>query len=261
MTLRQLSFHAAHAALRSFGVKPLQTVFIMGHMRSGSTLLLHILLTNPELIGCGERNTPYRSAADLDKLEIAARIAQFAPFRRVRYAVDQINHNQFTPNLELLEDKRVRCIFLIREPKETIQSILNLTRDFYEQWTIHQAVEYYSRRLETLAECASRLNERNETLAVTYNDLVAATLPALRRLELFLGLEVHLREEYTIQRFTMKRGDPSGKIGVGRIVRERRLPPVDVPEGELDQAFRAYQNCMRVFNLEPPRPGPSHFSR
>jgi len=38
-------------------------------MRCDSTLLLHRLLTSPEIIGCGERNAVYRAAEDFDKLE------------------------------------------------------------------------------------------------------------------------------------------------------------------------------------------------
>jgi len=90
----------ARAAVHSFEARPPAAVFIMGHMRCGSTLLLHILLTNREMIGCGERNAAYCSHRDLDKLEIFARAAQRAPFRRFGYVVDQINHDQFTPNLE-----------------------------------------------------------------------------------------------------------------------------------------------------------------
>src|SRR5881397_3756704 len=157
MTMKHLSFVIVRAAIRWLGVPPLPAVFIMGHMRSGSTLLLHILLTNPELIGCGERNALYRSSEDLDKLEIAARISQRAPFRRVRYAVDQINHDRLTPSLELLRDERVRCIFLMREPIATIQSIVNLTRTFYDPWTAQRAVDYYSERLQTLAHYAANL--------------------------------------------------------------------------------------------------------
>src|SRR5262245_57001546 len=80
VTIRRLSFLLARATLHSIGVKPASTILILGHMRSGSTLLLHILLTNPEVIGCGERNAVYRSPEDFDKLEIASRFAQRAPF-------------------------------------------------------------------------------------------------------------------------------------------------------------------------------------
>ncbi|HYR83028.1 MAG TPA: sulfotransferase [Terriglobia bacterium] len=249
--IRQVSFFLARRALRSLGAAPLPAVFVMGHMRSGSTLLLHILLTHPEIIGCGERNTPYRSSIDLDKLEIASRIAQRAPFRRVRYAIDQINHDKFTPNPDLLGDERLHCIFLIREPKATIQSIVNLSRSYYEPWTVQRAVDYYSQRLRTLAEYATRLGRRNEALALTYNDLVADTSSVLRRMESFLGLSGTLREEYTMQRFTGKRGDPSENIHVGRIVRHSSRPAVQIPDRELSRALHVYDECARALNLDP----------
>jgi hypothetical protein len=216
-------------------------------MRSGSTLLLHILLTTPEVIGCGERNAAYRSPEDFDKLEIAARMAQRAPFRKVRYVVDQINHDRFTPVAELLRKERVRCIFLIRDPKETIQSIIELTAKFYEPWTIQQAVDYYVRRLESLAGCAALLQNRYE--ALTYNDLVNTTSPVLRRLESFLCLEEKLREDYAIHKFTGKRGDPSDAIQLGRISRNSRPHSIQIPDSEMERALEAYQACARGIGL------------
>src|SRR5215470_14567177 len=108
--IRHLGFRVVRQTLRSLGVRPPRIVFIMGHMPSGTTLLLHLLISNPELIACGERNTAYRSADDLDKLEIAARQSQRSMFRQVSYVVDQINHDEFTPNPDLFKSERIRCI-------------------------------------------------------------------------------------------------------------------------------------------------------
>jgi hypothetical protein len=218
----------------------------MGHMRSGSTLLLHILLTNPRIISCGERNAPYRSSEDLDKLEIFARVAQRAPFRRVRYVVDQVNHNHITPNLELLRSKRVRCIFLIRDPASTIRSILELTENFYKPWTTQRAVDYYCGRMETLAEYAA-LGIRIE--ALTYNDLLFDTPSTLRRLESFLNLDRQLQEDYTIQRFTGKRGDPSRKIFSGRIVHNPGPPRSSVQNQDLERARAQLSYARRALRL------------
>ena len=218
----------------------------MGHMRCGSTLLMHILLTNPRVIGCGERNAPYRSTGDLNRLEIAARIMQRAPFRRVRYVIDQINHDRFTPNLELLRDERLRFIFLIRNPGDTIRSIVNLTN-----WTTQQAVGYYSRRLETIADYASSMVSPSATLALTYDDLLANTPAVLWRLQSFLGLDEQVSENYTIQRFTGVRGDPSSNIRAGRILRDRVAPHIEIPDWELDHARRAYEGCVQVLKLDP----------
>ena len=174
MTSRHLLFLLARR-LYALG-PPLPAVLIMGHMRSGSTLLLHILLTNPRLIGCGERNAAYSSHLDLDKLAVAARLAQRAPFRRVQYAVDQINHDKFTPSGDFLKDERVLLIFLVRNPAPTIHSILELTRTFYGgAWTVEKTVDYYCRRLRTLTEHATCLEDKQKVMALTYDELERAT--------------------------------------------------------------------------------------
>lgn len=250
MTSRHLLFLLARG-LYSLG-PPLPAVLIMGHMRSGSTLLLHILLTNPRLIGCGERNAAYSSHLDLDNLEIEARIAQRAPFRRVRYAVDQINHDQFTPSCDFLKDERVLVIFLIRDPPSTIHSILELTRTFYGgAWTVESTVDYYCRRLRTLTERAAGIEGKQKAMALSYDALVDDTPTVLRGLETFLGLDARLREQYAIQRFTGKRGDPSEKIHAGHIVRRRVEPRNQIPPHELERAtkaYLAYQNAIDSFS-------------
>ena len=249
MTSRHLLFLLAR---RLYALRPpLPAVLIMGHMRSGSTLLLHILLTNPRLIGCGERNAAYSSHLDLDKLEIAARIAQRAPFRRVRYAVDQINHDQFTPSHDFLKDERVLLIFMIRDPPSTIHSILELTRTFYGgAWTVAETIDYYCRRLRTLTEYAVDLEGKQKAMALNYEALVDDTPTVLQGLQTFLGLDAKLREQYEIQRFTGKRGDPSEKIRAGRIVRRRLEPRTQIPPDGLERAtnaYRAYQMAIDPF--------------
>jgi hypothetical protein len=76
---------------------PSEYVFVLGHMRPGSSLLHHILVSHPDLLGCGERNVAYDSADDLHRLQLAARRHRRAYWRRYRYLVDQINHDRFVP--------------------------------------------------------------------------------------------------------------------------------------------------------------------
>ncbi len=42
-------------------------LFVCGHMRSGSSLLLHILNTNPEVLGFGEMHIKYHSEKDFGR--------------------------------------------------------------------------------------------------------------------------------------------------------------------------------------------------
>jgi hypothetical protein len=229
-------------------VDPANAVLIMGHMRCGSTLLMHLLLTRPDLIGCGERNAPYRRKVDLDKLEIASRRHQHAILRRVRYAVDQVNHDHLTPDAGLLASDRVRCVFLVREPASSIRSLLELTRRYYEPWTESRAERYYTLRLESLARLAGVLG-RNRLVGMTYEKLVTDTGPALRRLEAYLGLESPLQESYPLQAFTGRRGDPMAKIRTGVIQRDRFDSAPGNPGPEFPQASTAFRACLEALGI------------
>lgn len=216
-------------------------------MRSGSTLLLHLLLTSPELISAGERNAVYRTATDLDGLEVSSRWSHRAPFRRVRYTVDQVNHDRFIPVPDLLSHPRVRPLFLIREPLPTIRSILELTRTYYDPWSAERAVGYYAGRLRTLAAYAASIRSQS-ALAVTHEALVRDTSRTLGRIESFLGLDQQLRAEYTVQRFTGIRGDPSPAIRSGKIQTETVELETSLPNDLLNEAMAAYRDCMSALD-------------
>jgi hypothetical protein len=241
-------FYALRAALRTSGVvKPVPAILILGHMRCGSSLLLHLLLTHPGIIGCGERNSAYRSARDLDRLEIEARLRHSALFRHFRYSVDQVNHDKFTPNEELLHSPRVRLIFLVREPVASISSIVQLTKKHYGEWSATKAVDYYIHRLNTLARLANATVPAGEALSLTYEELIADTPGAFERLQSFLNLPPGFSEQYRVQDFTGTRGDPSHKIRSGRIVRNHPAPQTEMPANEKDRAlaaYRAYQQSL-----------------
>lgn len=223
-------------------------MLIMGHMRCGSTLLMHLLLTHPDLIGCGERNAAYRRKVDLDKLELASRRYQHAVLRRVRYAVDQVNHDHLTPDPGLLADERVRCVFLVREPESSIRSILDLTRRFYEPWSESRAETYYTLRLQSLARLAGVIG-RDRLLAMTYEELVADTGPALRRLEAYLGLESPLQERYSLQKFTGLRGDPTARIRTGGIQRDWSDSAPGKPGEPFEFASPAFRACSEALGI------------
>jgi hypothetical protein len=221
-------------------------------MRCGSSLLLHLLLTHPGIIGCGERNSAYRSARDLDRLEIEARLRHSALFRHFRYAADQINHDKFTPNEELLHSPRIRLIFLVREPVASISSIVQLTKKHYEEWSVAKAAEYYVQRLNTLARLARLTILNGEALSLTYEDLIADTPGVFERLQSFLNLPPRFSEQYRVQNFTGTRGDPSDNILAGRIVRNKPAPQMAIPPNEMDRiraAYRGYEQSLTNLDL------------
>jgi hypothetical protein len=240
--LRQVGFRVVRQGLRSIGIRPPQIVFIMGHMRSGSTLLTHILISNAELIGCGERNVPYRLEDDLDKLEIAARRSQRSLFRGVSYVVDQINHDEFTPDTDLFKSERIRCIFLIREPEEAIQSLLRLTQPSSDPWSVERAIDYYVARLNSLSVFRERVGGR--AIALTYSELVDHATETLKRLSSFLSMTSPLEPEYLIQTFTGRRGDTSERISSGRIARGTFEGTFPISECQRERINEAYFSCL-----------------
>ena len=219
--------------------KARRIVFILSHMRSGSTLLMHLLASHPEILGAGERNLRYETAADLRKLEVVAFTLGRQFVRDYDYVVDQINHSRFVPRPELLDEPRLLKIFLVREPAPTIASIVEVLGAIYGT-TLNEAVDYYLERLPALAECARRVADRSSCLLLAYEDLVSSPTAVLGRIESFLGLQSPLEQTYRTFAFTGKRGDPSRWIHSGRVRTD--LPPrgVDLDPSTVDLLSEAY---------------------
>jgi hypothetical protein len=212
-------------------------VFVLAHMRSGSTLLTHILLGNQNIAGIGERDAIYASASDLYLLGARAYWAHGWPIKRYRFVADQINHARYIPDERLLAHPRLWCIVLVREPEPSISSMVHLFGERWG-WTVEKAVDYYRSRLATLHRYTDIEGAR--MLVVTYEQLIDAPTPALRRIERFLELRSSLRTSYPAHRYTGITGDPSGAVVAGVITRPRPLPPVSIPERSLEELGKLY---------------------
>jgi hypothetical protein len=235
---------AAEAGLQAVGVPRPSALLVLGHMRSGSTLLLHLLMTNPEVWALGERGAVYSSRADLARLAIASRIARRSPFRRLRYVADQVNHNQLTPNSRLLQDPRIKILFLLRQPQRTIASIVELYRAHYRQtWSPSQAVDYYVERLAALTELGESLASPIRAALISYETLTDLPQETLEALRLFLGLKEGFTQTYTIHPFTGKHGDPGPNIAAGKIIHKAPTTGVHLDVSELQRATTAYDRC------------------
>ena len=238
---------AAEAGLQAVGVPSPSALLLLGHMRSGSTLLLHLLMTNPDVSALGERGVVYASRADLARLAIAWRMARRSPFQRLRYVADQVNHNHLTPNSRLLRDPRVRILFLLRRPELTIASILELYRTHYRQaWSPSQAVDYYVERLGALTELGESLANPICAALIPYEALTDLPQDTLEALRVFLGLKRGFTQTYSTHSFTGKHGDPGPNIAAGRIIHKAPTTQARLNVSELDRASRAYDQCRRA---------------
>lgn len=240
---------AAHHFL--LGV-PDGAVLILGHMRSGSTLLLHLLMTRPELLGAGERNTVYRTDSDLALLARECFLVNRRVLGRVRYVVDQLNHDHLLPDPELLLHHRIRPVILLREPGPSIGSMVR-TFASYGTWPVERCAEYYRSRVKTLAEYARLLRAAGRRPhLITYEALVRDPIGALEPLRRALDLPGPFRREYERRRFTGRRGDPSPVILTGSVHPDRGRP-VELSSALLSEAEAAYDAVLEAVSAPPIR--------
>ncbi len=222
-------------------------------MRSGSTLLSHILASHPAVLGCGERNANYTSVRDLDRLEADARFARRTFLHSYRYVIDQINHTRFLAAEELLDHPRVFKVFLIRQPRDSIASMVDVLGRHYGT-TVDEAVAYYLERLAALARYSQSLQNRDSAIALAYEDLLARPEANLARLSDFLDLEPDLSPRYRRFDFTGSRGDPSEMIREGRIVTDRPQRRIELSADDLADLQTVYEDCRSALILPPARP-------
>jgi len=208
-------------------------LFILAPMRSGTTLLQHILAQEPSFLTAGETHVAYRSPRDLRRLLERVYAYQGWLGLRPRRVVEKCVTDDLIQDLTLPAWPRVQSLFIIREPQETIASLLAL-RD--RPWPFTESVEtaaaYYLARLRQLQQLGESVPDRSRAFVLTYADLVARPEPTLAALSRFLGLDHVLRPDYREQRWTgeAKRGDLSDTIRQGTIVRRERTSTIEVPD-------------------------------
>jgi hypothetical protein len=246
----QLLLHANTLALRpaSLSAKR-QYLFVLSHMRSGSTLLCHVLCTSNEIIGFGEAHIQYQCRSDLAKLLVSVRIHTGKNPLQYRYVMDKLVGAHDVLSTSILADSRTRYLFLVREPMASIGSIVAMRRGYFNE-TLDQAVEfatnYYAERLPQFVALAAKINDPHRCFLVTHSQLLAETTATYRALQGFLGLEAPLREEYEITPTSGKLGigDPSSNIRLGKIDRSLPRKETALPTELLNQMQNCYKHCV-----------------
>jgi hypothetical protein len=238
--LKQTAWTAFRGVSRlSLALRPggYRYIFILGHVRSGSTLLSHILASHPDVVGAGETHTSYSAPADLRNLVLNTCELLHRPILKERYIVDQINHDYVADDV-LRSEVITKCIVLLREPKATLQSMASL-----KLWPERQALDLYTDSLNRLTHYSTILRQR--ALLVEYDDLVDKADITLGNITEFLGLSPPLTQNYATHRMTARIdgfGDPSPNIKKGEIVRTPRHK-IEIRSDIIATATDCYNNC------------------
>ena len=230
-----------------FGAK--KYIFVISHMRSYSSLLCHILGSHRDIAGHAEMRQTYFSSLDFYRL--GYRLCKENDKQlNGRFLLDKVLHDGFQVSDAILNDRRVRLIFLLRNPEHTIQSIINMGRTICSvEWYLDQkkVLAYYKSRLDNVARMARVSTARK--VFVDSERIIEDTEHVLGLLSQWLQLESRLKETYSIFKHTGQkgRGDPSQKIREGRIIRcgESREHIALEPD-IIRQAKAHYETCRAV---------------
>jgi hypothetical protein len=218
-------------------------------MRSYSSLLCHILNSNPEVAGYVETHSSYARRRDLWQLKRRVFLSTDAALGG-RYVLDKILHNSSKINPALLRRDDVFVIFGLREPRRTIQSTVAMARRLDpHNWKADtkKVSNAYVRRAKQLRRLAYQ--EMQHATFVDAKRLIDETPDILRELTKFLSLQQPLSEQYETSELTGAQlyGDPGKYISAGSIVRNREdYAEIELSDDELEPAFDAYAAALEA---------------
>ncbi|REE81994.1 sulfotransferase family protein [Lutibacter oceani] len=218
-------------------------LFVVSHMRSRSSVLSHILGNNPEVCGYKELHLSYKGRMSLINMQIEL-VKDLKCSLKNKYLLDKILNN-FTISDEVLFKKQPKILFLLREPEETIKSIMNMGYKTGVDWYKDplKVTEYYCKRLHNMEQLSYRLDD--EYLFVESKYLVENSDATLKKISNWLNLEVPLKKTYATFKDTgvIGFGDPLENIKSGILKPTKSYPNISVPEHLLSKANESYIKC------------------
>jgi hypothetical protein len=232
----------------------LRVLFVLSHQRSGSSLLVHCLNTNPKVLGYGETLIHYASERDFRRLPlmVMARTRKLVALQR--YVVDKLLYDELIEDPHLLRSENLQTIFLVREPKGALQSLIQApelegwpqrieaNRDHVDQ---EIAARYYCDRLETLEEYARTINDKKHSLFITFDQLLERTGDVFIAFQRLLQIHGSFSEQYEILRTTgaSGHGDVSANIKQGFVDRQIQRRHCTLRRDLLERANAAFDRC------------------
>lgn len=230
-----------------------QSIFILSHQRSRSTLLSHILGSNPFINGYYEIHMAYYSQWSIYKARY-----QFASEHVLKpsalYYLDKNLHNENFMSKKVISSPKTKLIFLVREPVSSINSLYIMTKQYNvidPGQIVKNSINYYIERLDALQRYWS-LAPKETRFALCSDRLLTDEDTTLANLSEFLSLPRGLTSKYEKFKYTGVAGvgDPSQKIASKDINQEQTEISIILNKSQHSRLMKSYSKTMRVMGLD-----------
>lgn len=217
------------------GTDRIRYIFIISAMRSGSTLLQHLVGQQRHILSAGETKIEYLSRDDLKKLEdhlYGYNRIDPKSRRDARICLEKCVHDRYFPDPTPIEASDTRFLLILRDPIPALSSLLEQDGWPYTE-SIDAAAWYFRERTKSVQKFAEALREKRRMHFIRYEDLLRDPAPHLAAMTRFLQLKEPLKPEYPKQKWTGKLslGDVSQTIKEAKIVPNSRSRMAPLPEG------------------------------
>jgi len=234
-----------------------QALFIIGHMRCGSTALSHVLCSRDDVSGYGEAHIGHHQPGALGVLTLKQlRRRRWKP--RGKHLFDKILHSRFDVEASP-EFFSARAIFMVRSPAESVRSIRKLYAAIgsRQYGSDDAAADYYVERLEAMLFLWSRFAPERR-VGVSHGALTSDPDAELERLSRQLGLNPPLINSYRAPGVIAEPGvgDPLSSHKFDRIVAASKAtsvldqaPVLALTKARFGELEALYARCRTTFEL------------
>ena len=200
-----------------------RNIFLLSHMRANTSLFGHLIGSHPQVEGYYEMHIGYYSWKSLWRQKLR-HFARHAAKPGARYMFDKVLHTGHHVAPALLARPDTHTIFMLREPVQSIKSLVALFRQQAPQLpeaTPDGAAAYYIERVSELGRIAAALGPRYFYLDA--ESLIADTDATLAELSDWLGFDTPIPSRYETFANTGhgNAGDHSARLKSGQISRNR----------------------------------------
>ncbi len=225
-----------------------RSIFIMGHMRCGSTALSNILCSHPQISGYGEAHIRYKSRSELGLLALN-QIKRNSYRVNSTYLFDKILHSRYDSE-DFVEFFESRVIFMIREPIKTIQSIRTLFSSIgsNEYSNDISASDYYEERICSLMANWEKFPPLHR-IGISFEQLKTDPEKNLEKISGMIGLSPPLTNNYQLPKNGLAHGagDPLTSHKYNKIISKNisttsadKLHQIKLPDSRLQALHNLY---------------------